>query len=171
MWRPAANRFGAIRGPHKRHGLACSILLRPKHLLELEPRLAKLPVDFVIDHLGLIRPTEGGLKQPAFQALLRLIRGGRCWVKFTGGYRISGEAPPYHEVFPFARALAETRPDRLLWGSDWPHVMYKGKMFNTTELFDLLLDWAPDERTRTQILVDNPAALFGFLASAAKWIW
>jgi predicted TIM-barrel fold metal-dependent hydrolase len=143
-------------------GWHVQFLLRPKHLIELEPRLAKLPVDFVIDHVGLIRPSEGGPEQPAFQALLRLIRGGRCWVKFTGGYRITGEAPPYQEVFPFARTLVETRPDRLLWGSDWPHVMYKGRMFNTTELFDLLLDWAPEEKSRTQILVDNPAALFGF---------
>jgi predicted TIM-barrel fold metal-dependent hydrolase len=94
--------------------------------------------------------------------MLRLMRTGRCWVKFTAGYRFSAEAPPYRDIAPFARKLVETRPDRLLWGSDWPHVMFKGKMFNTTDLFDLLLDWAPDEKARTQILVDNPAALFAF---------
>jgi len=143
-------------------GWHIQLLLRPKHLIELERRLAKLPVDFVIDHIGLIRPSEGGLEQPAFQALLRLIKGGRCWVKLTGGYRFSAETPPYRDIIPFARALAEARPDRLLWGSDWPHVMYKGKMPNTTELFDLLLDWVPDEKNRTKILVENPAALFGF---------
>jgi len=143
-------------------GWHVQFLLRPNHLIELEPRLAKLPVNFVIDHIGLIRPSEGNLEQPAFQALLRLIRGDHCWVKFTGGYRFSSEAPPYRDIFPFARKLVETRPDRLLWGSDWPHVMYKGRKFNTTELFDLLLDWAPDEKSQTQILVNNPAALFGF---------
>jgi predicted TIM-barrel fold metal-dependent hydrolase len=143
-------------------GWHIQLLLRPQHLIELEPRLATLPVDFVIDHLGLIRPSEGGLEQPAFQALRRLINRGHCWVKFTGGYRISAEAPPYRSVVPFAQALVQARPDRILWGSDWPHVMYKGNMPNTTELFDLLLDWVPDEKARTKILVDNPAALFGF---------
>jgi len=143
-------------------GWHIQLLLRPQHLNELEPRLAKLPVDFVIDHIGLVRPSEGGLEQPAFQTLLRLIKGGRCWVKLTGGYRFSAEAPPYRDIAPFAQALVRTRPDRLLWGSDWPHVMYKGKMPNTTELFDLLLDWVPDEKARAKVLVDNPAALFGF---------
>jgi len=142
-------------------GWHIQFLLRPNHLLELEPRLAKLPVNFTIDHIGFVRPSEG-LEQPAFQAMLRLMRTGRCWVKFTAGYRFSAEEPPYRDIAPFARKLVETRPDRLLWGSDWPHVMFKGKMFNTTELFDLLLDWAPDEKSRKQILVDNPAALFGF---------
>ena len=142
-------------------GWHIQFLLRPNHLLELEPRLAKLPVNFTIDHIGFVRPSEG-LEQPAFQAMLRLMRTGRCWVKFTAGYRFSAEAPPYPDIAPFARKLVETRPDRLLWGSDWPHVMFKGKMFNTTDLFDLLLDWAPDEKSRKQILVDNPAALFGF---------
>jgi predicted TIM-barrel fold metal-dependent hydrolase len=143
-------------------GWHVQLLLRPQHLIELEPRLARLPVDFVIDHIGLIRPSEGGPEQPAFQALLRLIKSGHCWVKFTGGYRISTEAPPYRDVVPLAQALVQARPDRILWGSDWPHVMFKGAMPNTTELFDLLLDWVPEEKMRSKILVDNPSALFGF---------
>jgi predicted TIM-barrel fold metal-dependent hydrolase len=125
-------------------------------------RIAKLPTDYVIDHIGLIRASEGGVQQPAFQALLRLFRTGRCWVKLTGGYRISAEAPPYREVIPLVEALVKERPDRLIWGSDWPHVMMKAKMPNTTELFDLLLDWVPDEKIRAQILAGNPQALFKF---------
>lgn len=146
----------------KAMGWHCQFLLRPAHILELETRLAHLDVDYVIDHIGLVRPSDGGVKQPAFQALLRLFRTGRCWIKLTGGYRISAEAAPYRDVIPMVSALLDTRPDRLLWGSDWPHVMVTGAMPNTTELLDLLLDWVPDEALRTQILAENPQALFGF---------
>jgi predicted TIM-barrel fold metal-dependent hydrolase len=143
-------------------GWHCQFLLRPAHIVELERRFASLQVDYVVDHIGLIRPSDGGAAQPAFQALLRMMESGRCWVKLTGGYRISSEAPPYHDVAPLAAALVERFPDRLLWGSDWPHVMVKGAMPNTTELLDLLLDWVPNENCRQQILVDNPKRLFQF---------
>jgi len=143
-------------------GWHVQFLLRSAALIELEPRLARLASDFVIDHIGLIRASEGGVEQPAFQALLRLFRTGRCWVKFTGGYRISSEPPPYQDVIPLAQALVRERPDRILWGSDWPHVMVKGKMPNTTDLLDLLSEWVPDEKLRKQILVENPEKLFGF---------
>jgi predicted TIM-barrel fold metal-dependent hydrolase len=143
-------------------GWHVQFLLRPADLIALEDRLARLSSDFVIDHIGLIRPSEGGVEQPAFQALLRLFRSGRCWVKFTGGYRISSEAPPYRDVIPLAHALLQERPDRIIWGSDWPHVAVKGKMANTTDLLNLLTEWAPDEKVRTQILVDNPGKLFSF---------
>jgi predicted TIM-barrel fold metal-dependent hydrolase len=139
-------------------------LMRSKQLVELEPKLARLSIDFVVDHMGYVRPSEGGLDQPAFQALLRLIEGGRCWVKFTGAYRISKQIPLYADLHPFARALVKARPDRLLWGSDWPHAMSKGAEFempNTTDLFELLPEWG-DEKVLQQILVDNPAKLFGF---------
>jgi predicted TIM-barrel fold metal-dependent hydrolase len=143
-------------------GWHIQLLLRPSNIMDLETRLAKLNTDFVIDHIGLIRPSEGGVSQPAFQSLLRLLRTGRCWVKLSGGYRISSFKPPYVDVIPLVEALVRERSDRILWGSDWPHVMLKTQMPNTTDLFDLLLDWVPDERVRTQILVDNPQALFQF---------
>jgi predicted TIM-barrel fold metal-dependent hydrolase len=143
-------------------GWHIQFLLRPPVLVELEPRLATLSTDFVIDHIGLVRASDGGIQQPAFQALQRLIRKGQCWVKFTGGYRISAEEPPYRDLIPMAQALVKERPDRILWGSDWPHVMLKGQMPNTTDLLDLLSVWIPDEKTRTQILVHNPQKLFGF---------
>jgi predicted TIM-barrel fold metal-dependent hydrolase len=146
----------------KDRGWHVQLLLRASDLVALEPRLARLPSDFVIDHMGFIKPAEGGIAQPAFQALLRLLAGGRCWVKFSGAYRQTDEAPPYPSLLPFARALVEARPDRILWGSDWPHAVFKGTMPNTTALYDLLGDWAPDEQTRKRILVDNPAALFDF---------
>lgn len=146
----------------RERGWHVQLLLRASDLVALEPRLARLPSDFVIDHMGFIKPEEGGIGQPAFQALLRLLRGGRCWVKLSGAYRQTDEAPPYPGLLPFARMLVEARPDRLLWGSDWPHAVFKGRMPNTTDLYDLLGDWAPDEKTRKRILVDNPATLFDF---------
>jgi predicted TIM-barrel fold metal-dependent hydrolase len=143
-------------------GWHIQLLLRSNDLVALEPRLAKLPSDIVIDHMGFIRPADGGVEQPAFQALLRLLQRGHCWVKFSGAYRLSVDTPAYRDLAPFARALVEVRPDRLLWGSDWPHAVFKGRMPNTTDLFDLLIDWVPDEKTRARILVENPATLFGF---------
>ena len=143
-------------------GWHLQLLVRSKDLLALEPRLVKLPSDIVIDHMGFIRPADGGVEQPAFQALLRLLQGGHCWVKFSGAYRLSVENTTYPDLAPFARALMEARPDRLLWGSDWPHAVFKGRMPNTTDLFELLTDWVPDEKTRLRILCENPATLFGF---------
>lgn len=143
-------------------GWHVQLLLKAPDLVALEPRLATLPSDFVIDHMAFIRPSEGGPEQPAFQALLRLLRTGRCWVKLSGVYRLSTQFPRYPDLLPFARALVEARPDRILWGSDWPHAVFKGRMPNTTDLYDLLLEWVPNEKTRTQILVDNPGKLFGF---------
>jgi predicted TIM-barrel fold metal-dependent hydrolase len=146
----------------KERGWHIQLLLRASDLVALEPRLIRLPSDFVIDHMGFIKPAEGGIEQPAFQALLRLLRGGRCWVKLSGAYRQTNELPPYPSLRPFARALVAARPDRLLWGSDWPHAVFKGTMPNTTDLYDLLGDWVPDEKTRKRMLVDNPAELFDF---------
>ncbi len=120
--------------------------------------------DFVVDHIGLIRPPEGGTQQRAFQTLLRLYRSGRCWVKLSGAYRISDQEPPYRDVIPLVDALLKHRTDRILWGSDWPHVMMKGKMPNTTDLLDAFAEWIPEEKIQAQILSLNPKELFGFEA-------
>jgi predicted TIM-barrel fold metal-dependent hydrolase len=142
-------------------GWHIQLMLTPAQLIELAPRLGKLRCTIVIDHLGDVRSSEG-VNQPAFQALLSLVRGEQCWVKLSAGYHHSAQAPPYPETIPLAHALVEARPERLLWGSDWPHANHWGRMPNSTDLFDLLLDWVPDEAVRTGILVDNPARLYGF---------
>jgi 2-pyrone-4,6-dicarboxylate lactonase len=127
------------------------------------PDLARsLPTDIVVGHLGYM-PTARGLEDPGYRRFLALVAEGRCWVKLTGPYRISGnETPPFADVAPFAAALVETRPDRILWGSDWPHVMCKKPMPNDGDLLDALGAWVPDEATRDAILVANPARLYGF---------
>lgn len=135
-------------------------LAKGPQLLELAPRIEKLACPAVIDHISMIRPADG-LDQPAFQAVLRLVKQGH-WVKLSGAYRLSQEKPPYRDLTPYAQALVEAQPDRIVWASDWPHAFVKGDMPNTTDLLDLLVDWVPDETTRRRILVDNPAALYGF---------
>ncbi len=130
-------------------------------LAEMERTLRELPTELVIDHMGSIRP-QSGLGQPGFQALLRLVVSGRCWVKLSCGYRMSALLPPYEDMAPYAQALLALRPDRLLWATDWPHVAFKGQMPNTTDLLDQMLIWVPDEAKRNRIFVDNPAALYQF---------
>ena len=100
--------------------------------------------------------------QRGFQKLLDLLRHGegRAWVKLTGTYRMA-TGPDFADAAPMARALIEAAPDRLIWGSDYPHLSFADQV-GSVQLFNLLADWAPDEPTRRRILVDNPAALFGF---------
>jgi predicted TIM-barrel fold metal-dependent hydrolase len=145
---------------HER-GWHIQLMLAPAHLLELAPRLQKLRCQFVIDHMGDIQ-SLGGIAQAVFQTMLRLLQTGRGWTKLSAGYHGSEEAPPYRDMIPLAEALVKTRPDRLLWGTDWPHLNIPGPMPKSTVFLDLLLDWVPDEAMRNRILVDNPARLYGF---------
>jgi predicted TIM-barrel fold metal-dependent hydrolase len=144
----------------KDRGWHIQFLAKGAQLLELAPRIEKLPCPVVIDHMGMFRPADG-VAQPAFQTVLRLMRQGH-WVKLSGAYRLSQEQPPYRDLIPYAQELVAARPDRIVWASDWPHAFVKGKMPNTTDLLDMLGDWVPDETARRRILVDNPAALYGF---------
>jgi 2-pyrone-4,6-dicarboxylate lactonase len=126
--------------------------------------VAGLEVPIVLGHLGYPRAgARDWIKAPAFAALLSLLAGGRCWVKLTGPYRISGAADlPYDDVDAAATKLVQAAPGRLIWGSDWPHVMMKKPMPNDGALCDLLARWIPDAATRQRILVDNPMELYGF---------
>jgi 2-pyrone-4,6-dicarboxylate lactonase len=126
--------------------------------------VADLRVPIVLGHLGYPRAgARDWVKSPAFAGLLALLAGGRCWVKLTGPYRISGAADlPYEDVDAAAAELARSAPGRLIWGSDWPHVMMEKPMPNDGALCDLLARWIPDAATRTRILVDNPMELYGF---------
>ena len=94
--------------------------------------------------------------------LAGLLQAGRAWVKLTGPHRLTREALAYPAVDEFAAALRETAPQRLVWGSDWPHVMLKGNMPNDAELVDLIERWLPAAAEQQQVLVDNPQALYGF---------
>jgi 2-pyrone-4,6-dicarboxylate lactonase len=145
----------------ERFGWHIQLLIDGRGLPALAPTLARLPVDIVIDHMGHI-PTSAGVKDPGFQQLLKLVRDGRTWVKLSGANRTSVMGAPYHDTIPFAQALVDADPTRLVWGSDWPHVAIDGHMANDGELLDLLKLWVPDERQRNLVLVENPARLYGF---------
>lgn len=125
--------------------------------------LQRLPSPIVFDHLARI-PQPAGVDHPAFALVLKLLDKGRTWVKLSGAYQDTRTGPPaYADVSKVARAYVKAAPERLVWASDWPHPTEKADAKpDDAVLFDLLLDWAPDEATRNRILVDNPAALYGF---------
>jgi 2-pyrone-4,6-dicarboxylate lactonase len=128
---------------------------------ELLPVMAKLKVRYTVAHLGMFLARDGA-QQPGFLEFLEWLKNGngRCWVKLTGVYRMS-VAPGFADAAPLARALMEAAPDRLVWGSDYPHLSFSDKV-GSVELFNLLGVWAPDDAMRRRILVDNPRQLFGF---------
>ena len=128
---------------------------------ELLPTLRRLRCQHTVAHMGLFLGKDGP-QQEGFKAFLDLLRNGpgRCWVKLTGVYRMS-EVPGFTDADPIAQALIAAAPDRIIWGSDYPHLSFADKV-GSNQLFNLLLRWAPDEATRYRILVDNPKALFGF---------
>ena len=128
---------------------------------ELMPTLRKLEINFTIAHMGMFLARDG-VAQPGFRELLDLLRHGarRCWVKLTGVYRMS-VAPAFADAAPMAQALIDAAPDRVIWGSDYPHLSFADKV-GSVELFNLLHQWAPGEAMRRRILVENPQQLFNF---------
>jgi D-galactarolactone isomerase len=128
---------------------------------EREQQLRGVRNDLVIDHVGKFLepvPTD----HPGFKTLLKLLENGRTWVKLSAPYEVSKTgAPGYADVGTLAKALVKAAPDRMLWASNWPHPGAK-PIPDDGNLLDLLLEWAPDEKTRQKILVDNPARLYGF---------
>ncbi len=144
----------------KRFGWHVEFLMHADEFPDLDRQFADFPVDIVLGHLGYMK-TDKGLKDAGFQAMLRLMQRGKCWVKLTGPYRISTEALPHADTNAFAHALLEAAPEHVVWGTDWPHVMVKSAMPNDADLADLVLEWVP-EKLREQVLVQNPATLYGF---------
>ncbi|HXF66067.1 MAG TPA: amidohydrolase family protein [Burkholderiales bacterium] len=142
-------------------GWHLELLLHVDEFPDLDLLFGDFPVDIVLGHLGYMNIGQG-LDAPGFRALLRLMEAGRAWVKLTGPYRITREPLPYRETVAFAHALLEANPERVVWGTDWPHVMLKGTMPNDGDLADLLSDWIPDAALRERVLVRNPERLYRF---------
>ncbi|HEY8520112.1 MAG TPA: amidohydrolase family protein [Gammaproteobacteria bacterium] len=132
-----------------------------KDLVEFDDMLRSLPVPFIIDHMGRV-PTKDGLDQEPFKRLLNALRMDNCWVKISGAERISSMGPPFTDAVPFAHALLEVAPDRILWGTDWPHPNIKRHMPNDGDLVDLIPLYMPDPELQRKVLVDNPHRLYGF---------
>ena len=151
-------------------GWVLDLHVDPPDFLEHERFIRTLPTITIIDHIGRARGKDG-LGQPAFRLLLDLLKDDRFWVKLCSFDKISAvpqaHVPgslPFLDMVPFAQAVIETAPDRVLWGTDWPHgnTFIPGRTPNEGDLLDLLAVMAPDENTRHRILVENPARLFGF---------
>lgn len=133
-----------------------------RDLPAFDAMLADLPVPFIIDHMARV-PTRDGLEQEPFQVLLGLQRRNPgCWVKISGAERISSLGPPFTDAVPFAQALVRNAPDRILWGTDWPHPNIARHMPNDGDLVDLIPQLIPDAGHREQVLVDNPHRLYQF---------
>lgn len=126
----------------------------------LLPPLLATGVPLVLDHMACLK-TERGVDDPAFQYVLKALQDGAVWIKLSV-CRVSKQAPDYLDLKPFHDALVAANPQRLLWGSDWPFVRMGEQSPDAGQLLDLLHDWVPDAATRNTILVDNPAALYGF---------
>jgi predicted TIM-barrel fold metal-dependent hydrolase len=127
----------------------------------------RLPMPLVFDHMGHL-PQPQGINHPAFTVLRRLIDKGRTWVKLSGAYIDTKVGPPaYADTTKVAQAFAKAAPERMVWGSDWPHpgLPFDNKP-NDALLFDLLSEWVRNETDRHRILVENPEMLYGFKKGA-----
>lgn len=139
----------------------------------IRDQVAASPIPIVFDHFGGAQAATG-TGQPGFDALVRLVRSGKAYVKISGAYRSSSAPPDYADVAPLAKALIAANPRRILWGSDWPHpdssIVAGRKATDIAPLLQIddgrvlnqLAVWAPDAAQRKLILVDSPASLYGY---------
>ncbi|SFD65006.1 amidohydrolase family protein [Paracidovorax konjaci] len=150
-----------------RLGWHIQVFAHPEQIVALAPLLRTLPVPLVIDHLGRIDPAEGTCG-PAWGVLRGLLDGGNTWVKLSGAYMRSTVhgAGRHADTLPLGRALVQAAPERLVWGSDWPHTTEAPGTVNDADLLDLLRDWAGSDAAMDGILVRNPALLYGFDADS-----
>jgi 2-pyrone-4,6-dicarboxylate lactonase len=130
-------------------------------IAELSRIFRQLPLPFIIDHMGRVK-AAAGLEQAPFRALLELMKLENCWVKVCGSERVSSVGPPFLDAIPFAQALLNAAPERVLWGTDWPHPNIARHMPNDGDLVDLVPQIAPTEELRQKLLVTNPAKLYDF---------
>jgi predicted TIM-barrel fold metal-dependent hydrolase len=156
------DRAACLAGRIARFGWHLQVLADVSTFADLEQHVRALPIDTVFDHMGHM-PAVKGVDEPGFRALIRLLESGRCWVKLSGSYRITREMhAPYADVRPMAESLIRAAPERVVWGSDWPHTAIKIPVPNDGSLLEMLADWAPNAADRDRILVRNPARLYGF---------
>lgn len=146
----------------KHLGWHLEVLVNVHKFDDLRATMNGMSVDVSFGHLGYMK-TDNPIEHPGFQDLLNLLRDGNSWVKLTGSYRITTSPnTPYNDVTPYAQAIIDANEDRVVWGTDWPHPVFKGNMPNDGALLDQLMQWAPTDAQRTKILVNNPMALYGF---------
>lgn len=158
MIEPLAQRIAAF-------GWHVQLNMPADKLVENADLLRRLPTQIVFDHMGQF-PSPAGLAHPAYLVIRSLVDQGRAWVKISGAYLNSRIGPPtYADATAIAQAYVKAAPERLVWGTDWPHPSAPVKP-DEAVLFDLLAAWAPEEAARNRILVANPETLYGFPKSA-----
>jgi 2-pyrone-4,6-dicarboxylate lactonase len=133
--------------------------LDAEDIVPLAPVISRLRIPFVIDHMGRVK-AKGGLDQPAFRQLLDLMRNPLAWVKICGAERVSSAGAPFRDAVPFAQALLAAAPERILWGTDWPHPNIAGDMPNDGDLVDLLGEMTSDPALIRKVTVENPDRLY-----------
>jgi predicted TIM-barrel fold metal-dependent hydrolase len=169
----ARQRFQAAVDRMKARGWHVQFYTMLQIVSAIRDLVAASPVPVVFDHFGGAQAALGP-EQPGFSDLLGLVKSGKAYVKISGAYRASKLAPDYSDVIPLAKALIAANPDRIVWGTDWPHpnsaptqgrkVTDVASLFQIDDghLLNMLAVWAPDAAIRRKILVDNPARLYGF---------
>jgi predicted TIM-barrel fold metal-dependent hydrolase len=166
-------RFSSAVQRMKSRGWHVQLYTTPPMISAIKDQVLEAPVPAVFDHFGGLDASLG-LQQPGFADLVELVKSGKAYVKISGAYRSSRIAPDYQNMLPYAQALIAANPDRIIWGTDWPHpdssVVAGRKTTDVAPLYQIddgrllnqLAVWAPDAATRKKILVDNPARLYGF---------
>jgi 2-pyrone-4,6-dicarboxylate lactonase len=143
-------------------GWHLEFLFPGKHIVELMPLFSALRLPMSIAHFA-YQPATAGVAAAGFQALLELARRGNTWIKISGANRVSAtDLPPYHDVKPMAHALIEAAPERIMWGTDWPHPNKYVVNPNDGDLVDAFGDWVTDAAMRRKIMVETPAAFYRF---------
>ena len=144
------------------HGWHIQFYPHGTDITEYADKLLELKNQIVLDHFASI-PAEGGTDQPAVKAVLRMLDSGKVWLKLSGPMRCTQQNVPYSSVTPLAHLFVKHAPERMVWGSDWPHVNLDGReMPNDGDLLDLMLEWVPDAAVRNRILSQNANKLYGF---------
>ena len=167
----AANKLNAAVKAIEGTGMHLQIYAGLPLITALQENFKRLPVPAVFDHFAGARG-DAGVRQPGFNAVIDLVRQGAVYVKVSAPYRSSSQTPTYEEMKPFAQALIQANPERVLWGTDWPHPGKPGLVAATEittpyvvdngRMLNLFAQWVPDTSIRKKVLVDNPAKLFGF---------
>ena len=155
---PDMSVFNRVIDRIKGRGWHVVLHLDAPDIAPLSGLIRKLPLPFVVDHMGRV-PAAAGIDQPPLRALLELSRLENCWIKVCGAERIS--MPPYAAAVPIARILVEAAPERVLWGTDFPHPNATHEA-DEAHLVDLVPQYATAALAQTRLLVDNPARLYGF---------
>jgi 2-pyrone-4,6-dicarboxylate lactonase len=143
-------------------GWHLEFLFPGKDIVELMPVFTALEVPMSIAHFA-YQPATAGVRAVGFKALLELVRRGNTWIKISGANRVSAtDLPPYDDVKPMAKALIDAAPQRIMWGTDWPHPNKYVANPNDGDLVDAFGDWVSEEAMRRKIMVDTPAAFYRF---------